>query len=268
MATHVSSLILELERLRKELRSLKATQLNSQVHRDKLRAIAEIYFNEIRPIIENDARQAEQISHVDLAMQKLVEQCHKRGTVKSYLEYLHEIKKHLITLDTELVASTVSGDRISTTQPIDQQILITLRALLPSAAMSYEQALIDLTASDRLSWRGPATDLREALREALDHLAPDKDVEESPGYKLAPDAKSPTMKQKVRYILKNRGISKNIAAPSEDAAESIDSMIGQFVRSVYNRSSISTHTPTERKEVIRVLDFVRVVMCELLEVER
>jgi hypothetical protein len=146
------------------------------------------------------------------------------------------------------------------------RIVTTLRALLPSAALSYEQALIDLDQPERLSWRGPATDLREALRETLDHLAPDTDVKGSAGYKQEADTRGPTMKQKVRYILKNRGVSKMLAAPAEDATVSIDEAIGNFVRSVYTRSSVSTHTPTDKNEVLRILDFVRVVLCELLEV--
>lgn len=269
MATHVSGLIIELEKRRKELVALSVKQLNSQSKRDQLRSIAEIYFHDIRPAIESDPRQIDRMKEVDLVMQSLVELCHRRGAVGGYLELLRKAKKHLITLDTELVTTTGSSSEPSeVTGPIDRKILITLRALLPSAAVSYEQALIDLASKDRVSWRGPATDLREALRETLDHLAPDRDVEASQGYKHEQNAQRPTMKQKVRYILRSRGISKNIATSSEDAADSIESMIGQFVRSVYNRSSISTHTPTERQEVMRVLDFVRVVMCELLEIER
>ena len=75
------------------------------------------------------------------------------------------------------------------------------------------------------------------------------------GYKDEPDARGPTMKQKVRFILRNRGISKAISATTEDATRSIDEAIGIFVRSVYTRSSVSTHTPTSKDEVLRVLDW-------------
>src|SRR5690606_26559968 len=132
-------------------------------------------------------------------------------------------------------------------------------------AMSYEQALIDLRTEDRLSWRGPATDLREALREVLDKLAPDDEVKAAPGFKPEPDARGPTMKQKVRYVLRNRRVSKSISEPTENAATAVDEALGAFVRSVYTRSSVSTHTSTSRGEALRVLDLVRVVLCELLE---
>jgi hypothetical protein len=145
-------------------------------------------------------------------------------------------------------------------------MITTLKALLPSAALSYEQALLDLSQEQRLSWRGPAADLREALRETLDHLAPDEEVVSAPGYKQEPGTHGPTMKQKVRFILRSRGLSKAVSATTEDATSSIDEAIGSFVRSVYTRSSVSTHTPTEKSEVRRVLDLVRVVLSELLEI--
>ena len=73
------------------------------------------------------------------------------------------------------------------------------------------------------------------------------------------------MKQKVRYILRNRGQSKATAATTEDATAAIDEAMGTFVRSVYTRSAVSTHTPTDRSEVMRLRDLVRVVLGELLE---
>ena len=41
--------------------------------------------------------------------------------------------------------------------------------------------------------------------------------------------------------------------------------VGGLTRSVYTRSSVSTHTPTERIEITRVHAWVWVVLCELLE---
>ena len=52
----------------------------------------------------------------------------------------------------------------------------------------------------------------------------------------------------------------------ETAAEAVDELVGAFVRSVYSRSSVSTHTPTDRSEILRIRDWVRLALCELLEV--
>jgi hypothetical protein len=86
-----------------------------------------------------------------------------------------------------------------------------------------------------------------------------------PGYKLEPDAKRPTMKQKVRYILRKRGFGSGQLAASESAVEGVEGIVGGLVRSVYTRSSVSTHTATERSEVNRIHAWVRLVLCELLE---
>jgi hypothetical protein len=100
----------------------------------------------------------------------------------------------------------------------------------------------------------------------LDHLAPDTEVVEMPGYRQEPDAKGPTMKQKVRFVLRSRGTPKAAAATAETATDAVEAALGTFVRSVYTRSSVSTHTPTDRGEVARVADLVRVVLCEMLEI--
>jgi len=197
-------------------------------------------------------------------MQELLALCHKCGSVSKYKDLLRTAKSYLIHLDTGLVSGGTRNESGLRTNG-DTRIITTLRALLPSAALSFEQALNDLNQAERLSWRGPASDLREALRETLDYLAPDADVICATGYKAIPGADGPTMKQKVRYILRNRGQSKSLTAPAEDATEAVEEALGSFVRSVYTRTSVSTHTPTEKKEVLRILDLVRVVLGELLE---
>jgi Predicted pPIWI-associating nuclease len=149
---------------------------------------------------------------------------------------------------------------------VDLRIVETLRSVVPSAGLSYAQALYDLQSDSCLSWRGPAADLREALRETLDYLAPDDEVAAMAGYRQDPNVNGPTMKQKVHFVLKKRGASKAFTEPAEAATEAIDSTIGTFVRSVYTRSNVSTHTPTQKAEVARTRDFVRVVLCELLEI--
>lgn len=261
-SSSVASHLLKLENLRKEVRAVAGTQVQAARLRRSMREFVEQYFSEVRPTVSNIS----ECSAVDADMSALLELSHKKPAVGKVLDTLRRAKAGLIKLDTATVQSSSGLTDKSGRDRRDEAILITLRALLPSAAMSYEQALLDLQSEARLSWRGPATDLREALRETLDHLAPDKDVEKAPGYKRLKDACGPTMKQKVRYILANRGVGTSRSGPAENSADAIEDAVGSFVRSVYTRSSVSTHTPTERQEVTRILDYVRVVLCELLEV--
>ena len=87
-------------------------------------------------------------------------------------------------------------------------LISTLEAIVPTAALSYKQALTDLNiCNHKISFRGTATELREALRETLDHLSPDTAIMKEPGFKLEQNQTKPTMKQKVRYILKMRNLN-------------------------------------------------------------
>lgn len=256
----------DLDREKRVLRHVTSSQLHSQKRRDVLRELVEHYFDAVRPAIIGPAEQDEDVAAVDDAMQELLVLCHKKGSVNSYLRLLDSARKRLIQVDARVVARPALEQDPQIGDAVDLRIIETLRDLVPSAALSYQQALQDLQCQQRLSWRGPATDLRESLREALDHLAPDDDVMAMPGYRQDPNVGGPTMKQKVRFVLKNRGESQAVASTAEAATEAVEATIGTFVRSVYTRSSVSTHTPTDRAEVVRVRDFVRVVLCELLEI--
>lgn len=265
MPSHVTALLSQIETERKSLNAISVPQIQSKVIRERIRALVESYFSDVRPLIEDNTGQGTHVAEVDRMMQQLLQLTHKASTIGKYKELFKSLKKHLVLLDTRLISTPARTNAIEQ-NGVDGRLVVTLRALLPTASMSYEQAVIDLRIEDRLSWRGPATDLREALREVLDHLAPDDDVKASPGFKQEQDTRGPTMKQKVRYILKNRQVSKTASETTENAAVSVEEAFGVFVRSVYTRSSVSTHTSTSRGEALRVLDLVRIVLCELLEV--
>jgi len=182
-----------------------------------------------------------------------------------YRRVLQRCRTALISLES-LSLTQAQPATGSTQNDVDSRIVETLNNLVPSAASAYRQALVDLADTQRSSYRGPATDLREALRETLDHLAPDHEVTKQSGFKLEANASGPTMKQKVRHLLSSRGVSQTLAETPERAADAVEEAVGAFVRSVYSRSSLSTHTRTDRDEVLRVRDWVRVVMCELLQI--
>ena len=78
-----------------------------------------------------------------------------------------------------------------------------------------------------------ASELREVLRELLDHLAPDEDVRRR--VKLEKDQRRPSMKQKAIFIMKSRGIGETGRKTSEHAVEAIENSVGLLARSVYGR---------------------------------
>ena len=169
-----------------------------------------------------------------------------------------------ITSQIELGQGVARQTSANTTQE-DERVIQTLDGLVPAAALSYRQAIIDLADDNRLSFRGPALELRETLRETLDHLAPDEEVTAVPGYANEKGRNGPTMKQKVRFILKARGQSKSSSELPENTATTLDEMVGTLTRSVYDRSSVATHVATERRAVAQIRRYVVAVLHHILE---
>jgi len=158
--------------------------------------------------------------------------------------------------------SSVKAEVVAHTEE-DEQILQKLDVLVPSAALSYKQAILDLADDSRVSFRGPALELREALREILDHLAPDSEVTAGPGYMQGKDRTSPTMKQKVRFIMK-KGKRSSSDAP-EQAVTAFEEAIAGLTRAVYQLSSKATHVAGERQAVVQLRRYVVAIFHEIIE---
>ena len=75
------------------------------------------------------------------------------------------------------------------------------------------------------------------------------------------------MKQKARFILRSRSTPGGQMQSLEDAVVGVEERISAITRSVYARSSVSTHTPTTQQEVIRIHRWVRLVLCDLLAID-
>jgi histone H3/H4 len=146
----------------------------------------------------------------------------------------------------------------------DEQIISKLDALVPSAALSYKQAILDLKNDSRVSFRGPALELREALREILDHLAPDSEVTAAPGYVQEKDTAGPTRKQKVRFIMKKKGKRSSSDAP-EQAVTAFEEAIAALIRAVYDRSSQATHVAGERQTVVQLRRYMVAIIHEVID---
>lgn len=256
----VAALLNELDALRKALAGVATRQVASSAIKAQMHQVASRYFSTVQPEIhdaETDGlNQVFQAIHASSRIRPSAQKC--RDLVKT-------ARKLLVAVEGQTPAKPHKSKQ-SPLSAVDELIIATLNDLCPTASLAYRQALIDLGGGDRLSWRGPSTDLREALRETLDILAPDADAMASPGFKLEGDAKRPTMKQKVRYVLKSRGVPSGAMETPESAVVGVEDFVGGLTRSVYTRSSVSAHTATTRAEASRVLAWVRLVICELLEI--
>lgn len=263
MLTTIRELRDDLRRYDKDLRQTKNRQVFSAAMKERAKQIVDHYFREARE--EFLIGGITELTSIDAALQRLLEISQKNSAVGTYREHIKGLQTNLQEIE-KLILLPQKSTKLDL-DAVDRLIITTLLGLLPSAARSYEQAILDLQSNNRLSWRGPATDLRESLRETLDHLAPDRDVVGEVGFKLEKDRSGPTMKQKVRYVLKKLGLNKSAIEAPESATEAVDELVGTFIRGVYSRSSVSTHTPTDRNEILRIRDWVRVALCELLQLQ-
>ena len=255
----------KVETLTRGVRKIKTKQLNVGSVKSELQTFVHQYFSDVRPAYLLGGKSEGDLVDVDSVMQELLRCTQRRTLVSLYVNTLKKLSAALYELE---MKSLISGQGVVSHRDDlrNRRLLETLGKINLSAAVSYEQGLIDLQDNKRKSWRGTAVEFRESLREVLDMLAPDEEVKAQPGFKLEKDTKGPTMKQKAVFILKSRkALSKQIK-PFADAIDVVDEIIGKFVRSVYERSSVATHTHVSRDEVLTVKSYVELALSELLEV--
>jgi hypothetical protein len=248
------------------LRRGQSKNVNDQSSKDRAIDLATQYFAAVRPTIVAFAGSS--LPAHDERWQQLVRLAHGANPRRSYVRIVADIRRELIEYRiTALAVAALPKDPkpgVTFTQE-EALILSTLGALLPSAAASYRQALTDLH-SERVSYRGTAAEFRESLRETLDHLAPDADVQAQPGFAVEEGQTKPTMKQKMRHVLKSRDRNKSRRDSAEKAMELADSLAGDVMRAVYSRASLATHVQASKAEVKKIKRYVDTLLFELLEI--
>lgn len=254
----------KLEKLRNKLKIYKAVNVNSSELRAAARECAQEYFRILRPHLASLQLNVVDIDNLFKTLLGLATSVNRK---LSYIQILRDLlgpARRDIEAQRELYLSQTSSQALPAITH-DRRILETLKKI-PSltAGQSYQQVLLDL-ASDRVSFRGTALDLREVLREVLDYLAPDKAVIESSGFKFGEGLKSPTMKQKVHFILSSRKMSKTAIKAPEGTLSIIDTQIADLTRATYDRGSMA-HKGVIKDEVQRLKMYIDTLLCELLEI--
>lgn len=254
----------EVDTLKKIISKSKAVNINSQAIKGLAIETAKHFFSKYQNYLSENNLLDESSLLLTNCLQDLLRLTQGNNPKASYLALVKKIEKQAKELNIKDVVKPVA--KVELIHRDEKMLIETLEAILPTAALSYKQALIDLSiCSHKISYRGTASELREALRETLDHLAPDKNVISEPGFKLEQNQTKPTMKQKVRYILKNRNLNDTKRIPAEKSVEMVEEIIGQIARATYNRASLATHVETTKQEVYQVKRYIDLVFHEILE---
>lgn len=236
---------------------------------DASKELSRQYFRVTRPHLRLLSIDSKIFSELDKQVEQLFISASNNGsltTISSVTKILLEIAQRVSVLR-EYRLSDISFDatapQVLSIDDQEEKIISTIHSLVPSAARSYRQAILDVSDITRVSYRGPANEFREALREVLDHLAPDEDIMAQDGFTLENNQKSPTRRQKVRYILNARKAAVKIP---EELLELIDSKIAGIAGATYSLANVTAHIDTERVEVLRVRRYTSLVLSEILAI--
>lgn len=149
----------------------------------------------------------------------------------------------------------LSGRQLST--------LERLKAISPSLAASLEQVLRDLNDSTRLSYVGPAGELREVMRSAIQLLAPDSEVRNQPWFVgvRRGEKTQPTQAERTRLaVQKQRGNADQL----KDSDDLVDSLVGKISRETYAVGSKTFHAGAAQSNVLKLTGWVFAILDEVL----
>jgi len=145
----------------------------------------------------------------------------------------------------------------------DVSVLERLTKLSRPLAGSLEQALRDLNDLSRLSYVGPAGEVREVMRATIQLLAPDDEVRNQNwfvGHKQG-DSVNPTQAERTRLaVQKRRGNSDQLKVTDS----LIDELVGKVGRETYTAGSRAFHAGTAQQDVSRLTGWVFSVLDEVL----
>jgi hypothetical protein len=222
------------------------------------------YFEFVRPELEDADCRAGLVAELDGVMQELIDLSTLQRDKATYGPPMAKLQPLVLEATIHLMkARGVPRLLLSQTE---RGILRTLEKMLPGSAKSYEQALRDISQGNRVSWRGTAAELRDVLREVMDQLAPDDQVQDSPGFHFEGAQTRPTQKQKVRFILKARRTGSAAIETAQGTLQTVDESIAALARVAYTRGAASAHTSPVQTEIRNLKRYIDALLAELLEI--
>jgi hypothetical protein len=153
----IGELIAEVEVFAASIRRGSAVHVNDKATKDRAVALATRYFNNVKPRILLIGGETDQVRAHDNLWQQFVRLAHGNNQRRTYLNTLALLRKQLSEFNVASVAAPANnnaGAKPGAPTAEETLIISTLEALVPSAAASYRQALTDLSAADRHSFRG------------------------------------------------------------------------------------------------------------------
>jgi len=254
----------DITKLTMAINGVRAKAVPPSVAQPIAKAIARAYFETVRSELELVQNRAGLVEEIDWVVQSILQLAAAPREKEAYLGHIGELRPDLLEATIDVMKARGSS-RLVLSQT-ERGILETLDRMLPATSASYEQALRDIAQGERVSWRGTASELREVLREVIDYLAPDEKVTATAGFQFEQGHKSPTQKQRVRFILRARKNSSAAVTVAEMSLATVEEAVAALARSTYQRGSASTHASSSSSEIRSLKRYVDALLAELLEV--
>lgn|SRR5574341_39492 len=255
-----------LTNLRNRIRKCRTTTISLEEIRLLAKSVANLWFKDVSPFANLVSNDKMALQSIDLSMNQLLShtlKATKRSTYLSTVNLAVKTYEKAIYVDLHKNYGTILSGA-SATALGNGEVANALAKISDSLHSGYQQVLKDLSEDSRLSWRGTANELREVLRELLHILAPDSEVVKAQWYKEDTQTKKPTQAQRARYILEQRSTHQNRAEAAQETITLVEESISKLVRKTYERANNATHTPQDKDEVKRILDYFNVLAKDLL----
>jgi hypothetical protein len=258
------------ERLHARLSAVKTRQVSSLGERQNIRSVVGAWFSEYRTSFVEIVGEDQYILSMDEKMQSLLKlasgQNARRTVVRSVGSTVQHFKNNLL-----VPLSRAYWSRAPQRSPAgrDEEAATRLRQLNADLGDSYEQAVVDIEDFQRISYRGPAAELREVLTTVLHILAPTGQVEATEWYREARrlgtrTEHTPTRAERTKFILRSRLKGSAVTDAAESYMSSVEERLANVINATYRRGSAATHGGTERDELVQLLPYINALLRELL----
>src|SRR5436853_1687862 len=199
-----------LERLIDRLQRSRAKSVKKASERRHITSVVSAWFSQYKPSFLQLVGDEQLLVPMDDRLQSILKLSAKMRARITVIANVRSARKYFA--ETLLVPlSRAYWSRVPQQAPAgrDDEVCARLRKLDQPLADGYEQLVIDLEDASRLSYRGPAAELREVLTHVLHSLAPNNQVQVTEWYKEARRSgarteSNPTRAERVKFILRNK----------------------------------------------------------------
>ena len=259
-----------LERLRTRLQRRRSRTISHAGERKNVRSVVGAWFSQYRPSAVRIVGEDQQVLSMDEEMQRLLKlasaDSSRAAVIRSCASATNHMRRNLL-----VPLSRAYWSQAPERSPAgrDDEVAVRLEELDGDLAESYEQAVIDVEDENRLSYRGPAAELREVLTGVLHRLAPNAEVEATDWYRESRRSGSrteaaPTRAERTKFILRSRAKGSAVTEAAESYMVSVEERLSSVINATYKRGSAATHGGTEREELVKLLPYINALLKELL----